>query len=136
MSQEIFKKANIKNTPVRNQVLEIFTGADYALSNNEIESHFDDIDRITLYRTLKTFEEKGVIHKITDLSGVSKYALCESKCIEDHQHDHHSHLHFQCDICKNTFCIENVEIPKIQLPKNYLVTGQSITMTGMCEKCQ
>ncbi|MFM2394196.1 MAG: hypothetical protein RLZZ546_2178 [Bacteroidota bacterium] len=135
MSHEVFKKAKIKNTPIRNQILEIFNRANYALSHGEIEAHFEDIDRITLYRTLKTFEEKGVIHKITDLSGVSKYALCESKCVEHHHHLHHAHLHFQCEVCNNTFCIENVEIPKITLPSHFLVTGQSITMTGKCTKC-
>lgn len=133
-SLEILKKANLKVTPIRKKVLHIFTAHTYALDSREIESHFQELDRITLYRTLKSFEEKGVIHKITDLSGISKYAMCESVCVENHHHQH-THIHFQCEICNNIFCVEDVEIPIITLPKKYITTGQNITITGKCESC-
>ncbi|MBK8698927.1 MAG: transcriptional repressor [Saprospiraceae bacterium] len=115
--------------------MEIFSEATHALGNAEIEIQFNDLDRITLYRTLKAFEEKGLIHRITDLDGNTKYALCEAKCIEQQHHEHHAHIHFQCLNCHLTFCVENVEIPEIQIPGNFVVTGQNITMTGKCEKC-
>ena len=134
-TSDILKKAKLKTTPVRVEVLKIFTLAKHALSNHEIEGSVGEIDRITLYRTLKSFEEKGLIHKITDLSGNAKYAMCEAACLEHHHHHHHTHVHFQCENCQLTFCVENVEIPDIILPKKYKVTGQNITMTGKCEKC-
>ncbi|HMS98849.1 MAG TPA: transcriptional repressor [Saprospiraceae bacterium] len=130
------KKAGLKLTPVRLRMVEIFDAADHALHQQEIESGFDGIDRITLYRTLKSFEEKGLIHKITDLDGNSKYAMCESECLEHHHHHHHAHIHFQCDHCHLTYCVENVEIPNIEIPGKFLVTGQNITITGKCENCQ
>lgn len=130
------KKAGLKLTPVRLRMVEIFDAANHALLQQEIESGFDGIDRITLYRTLKSFEEKGLIHKITDLDGNTKYAMCESDCLENHHHDHHAHVHFQCEQCHLTFCVENVEIPNIAIPGKFLVTGQNITITGKCEHCQ
>jgi Fur family transcriptional regulator, ferric uptake regulator len=134
-TNSILKKANLKVTPIRQQVLALFSSASHALGNQEIESNIEDVDRITLYRTLKSFEEKGVIHKINDLAGQTKYAMCAQVCIEHQHHNHKSHVHFQCDVCENTYCVEHVQIPSINLPKNFKVTGQNITMTGVCDKC-
>lgn len=135
-ASDYLKKAGLKLTPVRMRMVEIFLSAHHALLQSEIENQFDGIDRITLYRTLKSFEEKGMIHRITDLEGNSKYAMCESRCMEDHHHHHHAHVHFQCEQCHLTFCVENVEIPAIEMPTKFLVTGQNITITGKCENCQ
>ncbi|MFN8319011.1 MAG: transcriptional repressor [Saprospiraceae bacterium] len=130
------KKAGLKLTPVRTRMVEIFLSAQHALHQSEIESQFDGIDRITLYRTLKSFEEKGMIHRITDLEGNTKYGMCETKCLEEHHHHHHAHVHFECDHCHLTYCVENVEIPAIEIPGKFVVTGQNITITGKCERCQ
>ncbi len=133
---QILKKADLKATPMRKDVLQIFSNSTYALDNQELESQLGSVDRITLYRTLKSFEEKGIIHKVTDLSGNPKYAMCEPACIDNHIHHHDAHVHFQCDVCNNIYCIENVVIPQIKLPKKFEVNGQNITLTGKCEKCQ
>lgn len=107
--------------------------SDHALTSNDIEEHFNDIDRITLYRTLKSFEEKGIIHKVIDVNNVTKYALCVDECSEHHHHDHH--VHFHCDDCGNTFCLEGVNIPKISLPEGYKVTNKSMMINGKCVQC-
>jgi Fur family transcriptional regulator, ferric uptake regulator len=133
---EILKKAALKATPMRKDVLEIIAASDYALDNQEIESKLGEVDRITLYRTLKSFEEKGIIHKVTDLLGVIKYAMCDHVCLDNQHHNHQSHIHFQCDVCHNTYCVENVEIPQIKVPNNFTVSGQNITVTGNCDRCQ
>jgi Fur family transcriptional regulator, ferric uptake regulator len=132
----ILKKASLKATPLRKEVLNLISTSSHALDNQEIESKLGEVDRITLYRTLKSFEEKGIIHKVTDLSGVSKYAICDHICLDNHSHNHKAHIHFQCDICHNTYCVENVEIPHIKVPEKFTVSGQNITLTGNCDRCQ
>lgn len=132
----LLKKAGLKLTPIRLKMIEIFNTCSHALPQHEIEGRFEGIDRITLYRTLKSFEEKGIIHKITDLDGNSKFAMCETRCVEDHVHDHHDHIHFECEECHLTFCVENINIPNIEVPDKFLVTGQNITITGKCEHCR
>ena len=52
-----------------------------AVSSQEIEQNLKGIDRITLYRILKAFEEVGLIHSIADGSGKTKYALCSTSCV-------------------------------------------------------
>ena len=52
-----------------------------AVTLSDIENAFEKADRTTLYRTIKTFEEKGYVHQIDDGTGITKYALCEKDVI-------------------------------------------------------
>jgi Fe2+ or Zn2+ uptake regulation protein len=76
---------------------------------SEIENHFENADRITIYRTLKTFEEKGIVHSIQE-NTTTKYKLCEDDCDEKTHKDWH--LHFYCKICKQTTCKEDISFPE------------------------
>ncbi|HEX8349604.1 MAG TPA: hypothetical protein VF598_06570, partial [Hymenobacter sp.] len=61
----------LRQTPVRLGVLRALQAALYALSGHEIEQLLGPgIDRITLYRTLRSFEEKGLIHRVMDASDI------------------------------------------------------------------
>jgi Fur family ferric uptake transcriptional regulator len=118
---------------VREKVLEIFLNRREALSHSDVESQFDQVDRITLYRTLKTFEDKGVIHKAIDGSDKLKYALCHDDCDEHEHHDVHAHFH--CDDCGKTFCLDEVEAPPVQAPSGYKVATTHLVVTGLCKVC-
>ena len=61
-SDQLLHQHQLRKTPVRKEVLDVFLSRSEAVSQQYIEQHFDAIDRVTLYRTLKTFEQKGIIH--------------------------------------------------------------------------
>ena len=65
---------------MRQLVYEILDKHKKALSLYEIEQQFDNVDRSTIYRTLKTFQDNYLIHSIDDGSGAIKYALCTDNC--------------------------------------------------------
>jgi Fur family ferric uptake transcriptional regulator len=71
-------KRDIKPTAMRELVLKVLTNQNSAISLSELEHKFEKADRITLYRTLKTFEVNKLMHSIEDGTGSSKYALCNS----------------------------------------------------------
>lgn len=129
----ILKKADLRHTKVRESVLDIMLKSEHAVTSGDIDNAFVDMDRITLYRTLKTFEEKGIIHKILDQSGSSKYAMCAADCSEHHHHD--SHLHFHCEACGNTFCLDDTSTPEVNLPAGYKPKTTSVVVSGICDKC-
>lgn len=130
---QILKKHKLRVTPFRVDVLDIFFIAEHALSAADLEAKLIDPDRITLYRTLKSFEEKGVIHKAIDGTSNTKFALCEAHC---HEHNHKDeHVHFHCLKCENTFCIDSVFIPDVSLPNGFKVTQTDMIVSGVCEKC-
>ena len=66
-----------------------------ALAHGDIEKKAGEkFDRVTVYRTLQTFVEKGIIHTIPTADNSIRYALCKDDCAEGHHHDHH--IHFVC----------------------------------------
>jgi Fur family ferric uptake transcriptional regulator len=130
------KSYNLRHTECREVVLYTLASSKSALSHGDLEQAVDDkFDRVTIYRTLKTFLEKGIIHKILDGQGGTKYALCESaNCTSDtHQHDH---VHFKCKLCGDTTCINSVDIPTIHLPKGYQREEINLLIEGSCPNCQ
>lgn len=102
-----------------------------ALSLSEIEQSFEHADRTTLYRTLKTFEEKGIVHSIQE-NHTTRYMLCDDGCNE---HTHKDwHLHFYCKICKQTTCRENFTFPSGPSP-DFRIDEIRLFAKGICEHC-
>ena len=61
MVLEILKKNQLSVTDSRKQILELFINSEGALAHSDIEKHTGDIfDRVTVYRTLQTFVDKGI----------------------------------------------------------------------------
>jgi len=99
----------------------------------DIENSFEKSERTTLYRTIKTFEEKGIVHQIDDGSGVTKYALCVQGCSCEIETD--LHLHFHCNNCDETVCLTDYKIPKITVPNAYIAENVNLVVKGICDKC-
>nr|WP_294876140.1 transcriptional repressor [uncultured Pedobacter sp.] len=127
------KVKDVNPTAMRLLVLEFLTRQNAAISLNDLERGMAPSDRITLYRTLKTFEEKGLVHSIEDGSGATKYALCEEDCDGENHHD--LHVHFYCNTCKETFCLPNTKIPDISLPINFFRQEMNLIIKGVCDQC-
>jgi len=127
------KVKDINPTAMRLLVLEFLTRQNAAISLNDLERGMAPSDRITLYRTLKTFEEKGLVHSIEDGTGATKYALCEEDCDGENHHD--LHVHFYCNTCRETFCLPNTKIPDISLPINFFRQEMNLIIKGICDQC-
>ncbi len=132
---DLLHKAGLRVTKTRQAVLdELVSAGEQAISSAEIEQNLSGIDRITLYRILKVYEEKGLIHSVADGTGKTKYALCHEECSDgSHQHDH---LHFHCRICNSTTCLEQNLPSAIQVPSGYLVEDIQLILSGICKDCQ
>ena len=131
-SDERLKSRNIQPTAMRELVLKILGEQDVAISLPELEQKFEKAERTTLYRTLKTFEEKKLIHSIDDGSGSVKYALC----LEKYQcHPEDLHVHFLCTKCQQTYCLNDISIPSIALPLNFKLETINMVMKGVCSNC-
>ncbi len=134
IAENLLLEHQIRKTKIRLEILNFFLSRNYALSHGEIEEAINpSYDRVTIYRTLKSFEEQGLIHKVLDESGTSKYALCTNHYV-GHKHSD-SHVHFSCMKCGHTFCLEEVLIPEIKLPLNYQLTSYNFLVQGICKDC-
>ena len=126
----MLEKKQIRKTPFRLEVLKLFKASKNAISLKEIEKNLTSFDRITLYRTLKLFIEKGLVHEVLHSSG-KKYALCKEQCGE-HQHKH-NHMHFHCSSCNESFCLDT-QISKLNLP-GYIIQQADLNVHGICKEC-
>ncbi|ADQ19245.1 Fur family transcriptional regulator [Leadbetterella byssophila] len=121
---------NTKPTSMRILVYNFLSAQKAALSLSEIEQNFEHADRITIYRTLKTFEEKGIVHSIQE-NNTTRYKLCDDECSDEMHSDWH--MHFYCRICKQTTCREDIpiNIPTLGL----LLEEVQMIGKGICENC-
>ncbi|MBG8555881.1 Fur family transcriptional regulator [Hymenobacter guriensis] len=131
--EETLIARQIAPTPMRLLVLDVLQRHPAALSLADVELLLEHADRITVHRTLKTFTEKGLVHRIEDGSGAVKFALCEPQCTPEQHHD--LHVHFFCTRCRETSCLPTVAVPTIALPAAYQVQETSLVMKGLCAGC-
>ena len=134
--EDIVKKLEekgVKPTAMRLLTYKHLSKMEVAISLGELEKHFKSSERSTLFRTMKTFEEKGIVHQIEDGTGIIKYALCEDNCECEVGND--LHLHFHCNSCGETVCLTEHKIPQINLPEGYVAEDINLVVKGICEKC-
>ncbi len=131
----ILKKNSLSITDSRQRILELFLQSSGALAHADIEKKTGEIfDRVTIYRTLQSFVEKGLIHLIPTTDNSIKYALCKDECQAGHHHD--NHVHFMCDECNKTICLDEVTIPVVKLPKGFKPQYAEMMVTGVCGDCK
>lgn len=123
----------IKPTAMRLLVLDFFRKQDHAISLKDLENGLESTDRITLFRTLKTFEEHKIIHTIDDGSGSLKYAICNDSCECGYPQD--IHVHFFCKVCNETQCLPKVKVPPMVLPQGFAPQEANVVVKGVCGKC-
>jgi Fur family ferric uptake transcriptional regulator len=105
------------------------------LAHADIEKQTDAaFDRVTVYRTLQTFVEKGIIHQIPTTDNSVLYALCKARCEAGHHHD--EHVHFICNLCGKTTCLDDVTVPEVKLPKGFKPQQSAMVVTGVCSECK
>ncbi|MEO6316761.1 MAG: transcriptional repressor [Chitinophagaceae bacterium] len=132
--QQLLKRNQLSITDSRSKILELFLLQNGALAHSDIEKKSAaGFDRVTVYRTLQTFVEKGIIHTIPTADNSILYALCKDACTEGHHHDHH--VHFVCSECSNTMCLEDITVPDVRLPAGYQATQVEVVINGVCKDC-
>ena len=132
---ELLKRNSLSVTDSRKKILQLFVEQAGALAHGDIEKRAGEkFDRVTVYRTLQTFVDKGIIHTIPTADNSIRYALCKDECSEGHHHDHH--VHFVCSICNNTYCLDGVVTPEIKLPKGYAAEHVEVVVEGICKNCK
>ncbi len=131
--ENLLETNGIRITAMRLLIYKFLTKKQVAVTLSDIENAFYKVDRTTLYRTVKTFEKKGIVHKIDDGTGINKYALCEQGCNCEIETD--LHLHFHCNNCNQTVCLTDQKIPQIKVPNGFVSENINLVIKGICDKC-
>ena len=132
---QILKRNQLSVTGSRKKILGLFLQNEGALAHADIEKKAGEkFDRVTVYRTLQVFVEKGIIHSIPSADNSIRYALCKEDCAQGHHHD--NHIHFICKICEKAICMQGVSVPRVMLPHGFTPTHYDMVVTGVCKDCK
>ncbi|UOQ70207.1 Fur family transcriptional regulator [Hymenobacter cellulosilyticus] len=119
----------LRSTAIRQAVLTMLLESSYALSGSEIEKQIVPCtDRITLYRTLRIFEEKGLVHRVIDHCDIVRYAASSPAPAP-------AHVHFKCTTCRRLYCLHEVIVPPVELPALYHTSSSDYLLSGVCATC-
>ena len=128
----LMKEHGIKPTANRIIVVKALSEGNRPLSMTELEDRIGSIDKSGIFRALTLFKEQHLVHVLEDGDGV-RYELCHS---HDHAVDNDMHIHFHCEHCGETICLEDLAIPEVQLPEGFLIQSANFVLKGICPKCQ
>lgn len=104
-----------------------------AMPYSAIQKAMISTDRVTLYRTLESLKEQGIIHKAFQGNNEIYYAICGKKCGENHHN--HDHIHFKCLECAAVTCEKpsrTVDIAILDIEIQHV----SIHVEGICKLCK
>ena len=135
-SQDMISRLESKGIrPTANRILVMKTlmGEQNPQSLSNLERKMVSMDKSSIFRTLTLFLEHDVVHAFEDGRGVLCYELCEEKGACDH---HDGHIHFYCESCQRSFCMEDIHIPSFELPEGFYPHSISFVIKGECPACR
>ena len=135
-SQDMISRLESKGIrPTANRILVMKTlmGEQNPQSLSNLERKMVSMDKSSIFRTLTLFLEHDVVHAFEDGRGVLCYELCEEKGACDH---HDGHIHFYCESCQRSFCMEDIHIPSFELPEGFYPHTISFVIKGECPDCR
>jgi len=131
----ILQRAGISKTPQRLAVLNILLNSTTPLNVScvrELLASKNRIDRVTVYRILSLFKQRGIIREITSVGGVN--------FIEMATQENPVHPHFSCRSCGMLSCLEPLTFSQahqlISAKEDYSVDHIEINISGICSGCR
>jgi Fur family ferric uptake transcriptional regulator len=142
LAEAQLRQAAVRVTEARVKVLAALLGAERAMSHQDVQDSFAEMDRVTLYRALDCLTDAGLAHKIPGDDRVFRYSAGTD-------HGEHAsgsqHGHFKCMRCSKVFCLDGpAEAQALQeaLQKTLGMLGRGFrshelefTIKGWCADC-
>jgi Fur family transcriptional regulator, ferric uptake regulator len=129
---ELLESHGVKPTVNRIIVARALLDEGRPLSLMELEEKIGTVDKSGIFRSLMQFKEHHLVHSIEDGGDGTRYELCHRHGVDK---DDDTHVHFFCERCHRTFCLEGVAIPPVTLPEGYTETTANYLVKGICPEC-
>ncbi len=89
---------------------------------------FPNVSFDTVYRTVLSFVDKGIIHMVEGYGGSKRF-----------DPDTRQHHHFRCARCQkiedfNNESFDNIKIPE-EISKQFNITQKRVVLEGVCAEC-
>jgi Fur family transcriptional regulator, ferric uptake regulator len=129
------QNAGISKTSQRQAVLDILLKATTPLSVNTIRQSLKtkaSIDKVTVYRILTLFRQRGIIREIASAGGANYFEMATL--------GNPLHPHFSCRNCGAFTCLAPLpfaQAPELILSKDdYSIDHIEINISGLCACCR
>ncbi len=133
MLKDVLKKHGLKATPRRLQILTLFN--EQGCKPMDAESVFkkfkgNAIDLVTVYRTLTSFAEKGILKRVDVHKDSIYYEFAE-----------HHHHHIVCTVCGLIEGFDGCNINAVskkalsESSKFNIINEHSLELFGVCKSC-
>ena len=127
----LMQRHGVKPTANRIVIARALAAAGRPMSMTELEAVVETIDKSNVFRTLQAFREAHLVHVLDDTGDGVRYELCHSHGDDDDD----LHVHFYCEKCRRTFCLEDTPIPPVSVPGGYDVHSVNYLIKGICPDC-
>lgn len=131
-ARTMLKAARLYCTPGRVAILNVLLKAGKPLSQDQVARRCGPgrFDKVTIYRTLASLLEVGLVHKVFVDKRARHYELAHN-CTE-----RQCHPHFTCTSCGDTHCLTEISLPMAQSPyKGFIIHRQQVRLEGLCPGC-
>lgn len=133
-TEALLTRFSIIPTEKRQHILEIFLNNSQPLDSQFIfdaaKQIMPGIDRATIFRTLNTFSDKGLLLKLEFNEGKSRYELS----LKEHHH------HVVCLECGKFVCVEQCNLKQIddevKKETGFTIKFHRLEFFGICPDCQ
>ncbi len=131
---QLLKTSGLRRTTVRETILRLLDNAGRPLSHQDILRRRGAIsfDRVTVYRTLETLQEAGLLHRIQGMDGTWRFCRHRSespgKCSGNH-------IHFLCARCDLMSCLPEQPLPWVAAPAGATIHSKQLVVHGHCAAC-
>ena len=132
MEQNILKKAELKSTKKRQMLLFLLQKQARPMTAEELHEQANNIlpmNVSTVYRTLNTLTDKGILVRSVRQNGKAYYALAK----KDHYH------RLVCDLCGKVIPIDTCPLSELEESlenkTGFRITGHSLEFIGLCPEC-
>lgn len=127
------ERREVKPTANRILVLRALVEAGRPVSLSDLEAQIASMDKSSVFRTLTLFLEKDIVHSFEDGRGVVNYELCSEEGHCDHRD---AHIHFYCERCHRSYCMEHIDLDWVQVPEGFEPLAYSFVIKGICPECR
>ena len=129
---ELLKENGLYITDCRVSIMKTLIDSQYPMTQDDISSKIgkNKFDKVTIYRTLESFIESGIAHKVFLQDRIWHFELAEN-CTENQ-----CHPHFTCTSCGKTHCLTEMQMPMAKSPyRGFVIKHQKVQLEGYCPKC-
>lgn len=130
-AMHLLKEAGYKRTIHRETLVRFFIKNPGPLTSEDIQLGKKGLDKVTIYRSLASFESVGLLRKVDFGDGLLRYELN----LDEEEHHHH----VICRQCGKVDVVNHCEISALSEIENqtgYRSIRHSLEFFGICPQCQ